>query len=379
VAKSHSQNLRKMAVKNDNKPIETHVLFNTRNKKWMLSVGLVQGIVNKFQIEIYDDRSSKVGIAQITEINPTNSQIEIIEGNLDTNEAYIAHITEYQNNSLKLYFKENENELNILRKNIEDHFDEFLIQEAKDYNSADFIISIVKSNYIITFPNNNRSVILPLPITDNNSLETLKRIIWDLSKWNYVKKLNSFDTTIPKNKIEIQIYRVENEGTFESNILLEPSDEKIFLNKSDKIRIAIKNNDDKNNFFCSLLGMGTSFDISSDFLEERVVNIKPTQQLHVWKGDMIHLEDVFLEHHTKDNWKEIEIYFKLIVTIEDFDSYVFESFGIPVPYSDLESYNLIRIIRRRTFFAPEYWMTSSITIVIRNPNYIEKNEGVSNY
>jgi hypothetical protein len=369
-----------MVIDNENKgSIKVHVVFNIRNRKWMLSAGLIQGIINKLQIKIYNENSLEVGIAQITQINPENSHLKIIQGKLDIKEAYIADIREYQDNSLKLYYEGSQNELLILRKTVEQNFEEFLIQETKEYNNADFIVSIIKSNYIITFPNNHRPVILPLATTDISSLETLKRIFWDLSKWNYVKKLTSSFPTIPKGKVVVQVYKAENEDNFKKDILLKPNNRKIHLKKSDKIRLRVKNNDNSNNFFCSLLALGTSFEISSDFLEGRIREIKSAQQIQVWEGDAIYLEDIFSKNHIKDNWKEIEFHLKLIVSSEPFDVFLFESPGVPIPYSDLERYNLLRMIRRRAYFSPKDWTTSDVTVVIKNPDYREKGQGISNY
>ncbi len=354
------------------------VIYSNDDDGWILTAGSIQGIMDleggeSTRIAIYDNdealekRDTKKAImATVNKVFPNRSTLAIKLDHGDSGQkSYKAIITAsplprtkvfLATESSKSHAAEIEDAVTTLRKAIDENSQAQLFLEfVSNLSEANFQIITYEINgkvkYRIAKHDDERALVQPVSVRGGLSGKEVLRQMMHIARWEKTLKLQNPDTQILPGDVELVLLDkdekpIETEG---NEVLFKHYyDEKKKKWKSPSFKLKIINHS-KRNLYCALLYLDSTYSISSaafpgEWLGTHVVRagedvLRETEVNEAYAGQTADKKTGSLfqitipEKLLDQGITEIEEYFKLIISTEEFSATELEQRALDLPQS----------------------------------------------
>lgn len=362
----------------ENKGVRVNVLFNIKERSWLMDMGALHGVPpidpsSPVTLSILDGADKEVGTATVTAVMPDKSTLTV-EGDLDIKEAYSATVKGIYSTPINVFVEGNGAAAIAIKAaaaKAADSLKDANVVFTDSLVSASYVVSEVNEKYVIRRPANNLPLVEQQSVNGAGAIDKVLGFLQSIARWEFTRGLDNPKTRLTGENsgqpaVSIEVYKVKDENDDSQDVLLTPSEDgRIAVDKSDILRIGIKNNTRNKKLYCSLMGMDALFGVNADMIMGKVDYVEADNSLWVFEKDPIYMEDAIEEYHTAYNWATVTWDLKLLVSTVRFDVSSLEQESLPQPASTSSEMVGMKAIKRRSTPDSEDWCTELVSLVIK--------------
>ncbi len=395
-------------------PYFTLAFNKQKYNKWIIKGGAVHGIpkpgaVGNTLLAIFPkgstteslrQLSNKLAVAQVTQVLPQESVVEITEDldKLSEDESYWAIVTSLPIEPLKVYIQGEEKGIDLAIQVLKTaSFGEkpsLFVKPVESANDAEYFLIARDSQYWIT-QQDKRPLIAPVPekpddngYTTEQAEETILRLE-SIARWDNILELESPSTSqIKSEDIEIEIIVLDGKesSSSKSDIRLEYIYDENYQDedtgehwKPASFQIQLTNHSQKT-LYCNVLVLSENYEVSLPlFPEENSFQLAPKGSEAGVTRCTDELDIYIPQEYLKQGITEYKDIFKLIVSTSEFDASVLKQDGFNPPPSSTRSVGSLGIldslmeqvnsrqIKKRSGGNYDDWMTKEVTLTYVRP------------
>ncbi|MGB3650695.1 MAG: caspase family protein [Rivularia sp. (in: cyanobacteria)] len=326
--------------------------------------------------------SNKIAEAQVTEVLPQLSKVEISsEYNDKKEQTFKAVITSLPLPPKTVRFEGDAEGVQLLQQaiqTIEENQPSLYIRESD--SEAEFKVLARNGEYIIIRPADGVPIVNQIQdYTKNNAIKVIQRLE-HIARWTNLSELSSTaNSRISSDAIKLEIHqddKILSDGEIHFNYYRDDSERW----KQPAFKVKLKNTSDET-LYCALLDLTEQFAISAGFFETGSVKLEPNQE--TWAFGKKSIRASVPQELWERGITESQDIFKLIVCTSEFDATLLEQDKLDLPHQKYTPKNrgslragtlnrlMNRLQSRDIIFddVEEYddWVTSQVVIKTHRP------------
>ncbi len=355
-------------------PMYGNVVYNSTSSVWMMDLGAMHGISKKVNEVSIVDSLGGTYTGYVNKVNSTDTSL-IIDQNLDKKESYQAYLKTYKSAPISIYINGDKYAKEAKYKLVElIELKGTNINLAQEEKLADYVVQLDKWNYTITLVNDPyRPLVLPQRTDSKDAAYNVFKELHHISEWEFVKQLHNTDaeSRLNANAIKIEFFdALSNEA-----IVIDNDQVDVNINKDEsKNEIKIKlTNTSGQRLHVAALYLGVNFNVHPKLLETTVQLLEPNGETWLTVGNSDNSIRYFLDEWKRlFNWKKSTLFFKFIISTQEFDVINLELKGLPSPakllISNRGKKSIIFDENNEKSANGERWTTRQIEFNIQNAN-----------
>lgn len=312
------------------------IVKHDRTSGWTIEGGAVHGVqppkngettllaLFPFDANIEDlrDPSNSVGTAQVTQVLPTKSKIDI-EGvqNPTRDRTFKAVVTSLPLPPLGVYFEGDETGINLAREQLQtagrNGQPSAYVREEQEIDNAEFRLLCRHNQYIITKQTDDRPLVAQIDgYTAENGKTAIKRLE-HIARWTQIAQLaNTAATQIKAGDVKMELVFSDRDLSLSKQMRLpykyqngkwQPPEFKLKLT-----------NTTKKPLYCALVNLSDSFSISAPFFTAGSIRLQAGEEAYALDGEELVLE--VPDEYWEQRITEYKDMIKLIVSNNEFDA-----------------------------------------------------------
>ena len=329
---------------------EPYFTLSYENNCWLIDAGAVHGILegngsDRLQLALYPlgtpveqmrQLSAAVGEAQVIEVRPHQSVVEIITApdELTPDTVLNAVITSLPLPPLGVYFEGDEAAINLAKEELQTigigGQPSLYVREVENVTEAQYRLLAQGSQYLITKPTDNRPLVKQLdgytPANARKAVENLEHI----ARWTAVVQLEETPgNRIPADAVKMQFYQPD--GTEIMNFPLQLSYQ--YQNgkwKTPTFRLKLTNTSEER-LFCTVLDLPENYSVSAPLFPGNNSGIWIEPGDEVWAFRKKEIPASVPDKLWKQGVTEYQDVLKLIVSTAEFDASLMCQEGLEQP------------------------------------------------
>jgi pimeloyl-ACP methyl ester carboxylesterase len=368
-----------------------YTLSYERNR-WVIDGGAVHGIAPNTQLALYPlgtpteqmrQVSAAVGEAEVVDVLPHQSEVEITPGDLPSDTVLNAVITSLPLPPLGIYFEGDTTALNLVRQELAligmGGQGSLYIREVNDSTQAQYRLLAEDNQYLITKPSDRRPLVRQLEGYTNGNARQVLDNLEHMARWTAVVQLEGTPgSRIPADAVKMQFYLADGTETVDSTLRLS------YQYRDGKwqypiFRLKLTNTSEER-LFCTVLDLPEDYSVSAPLFEgnNRGVWIEPGTNVWAYRKRDIPAsvpDDLWSQGVT-----EYQDILKLIVSTAEFDASLISQNGLeqpkltqrPVPQRNSTLNRLFQRVTTRHIGVVQVdevdeWVTSQVTVITIRP------------